>query len=170
MSNTFILWAILVLPWLSLFFMKKDELRRYFPVGIFTSLLSIVIVDIGSTLNLWILRENIYPLSHLFPYHLGVVPIVTMWLFKFTYGSFLKYITVDAIINLIFAFLVIPWFAARGIRENIGVTDLELFIIVTIEGVFIYVYQILQEGLTLQKSVFGLQTAATKPHFDDEDK
>jgi len=160
---------MIILPWLTLFLMKKEEIRRYLPVGIFAAFSSMVVVDIGSTLNLWALRDNVFPLSKVFPYHLGVAPVVTMWLFKFTYGKFLRYIAVDAIYNLVFAFLITPWLAIRGIRENIQVTSLGLFYITTIHGIILYFYQILQEGAPIGQRSYDLQTAAAKPYFDDEE-
>ncbi|MEN6463373.1 MAG: hypothetical protein ABFC94_18640 [Syntrophomonas sp.] len=39
--------------------MKKGETRWYLPVGIFSALLSIVVIDIGSTLKLWIAKPYI---------------------------------------------------------------------------------------------------------------
>ncbi|MEN6348632.1 MAG: hypothetical protein ABFD08_04425 [Syntrophomonas sp.] len=170
MSNKLILWSFIIVPWLTLFLMKKEEIRRYFPVGIFAALTSIVIVDIGSTLHLWTLKDNIYPLGKVFPYHLGAIPVVTMWLFKFTFPNFLMYLSVDALYNLLFAFVITPWMAARGIRENINSTNSLLFVIVTLHGILLFGYQILQEGIPLRLSNLGLQTAAAKLRFKDKAK
>lgn len=170
MSNKLVLWSLIILPWFSLFFMKKGEIRRYLPVGIFAALTSIVIVDIGSTLHLWTLKENIYPLGKVFPYHLGAVPVVTMWLFKFTFANFLAYIGLDALYNLVFAFVVTPWMAARGIRENINTTNSLLFVIVTLHGILLFGYQILQEGVPVSLRSMGLQTAAAKLRLKDKAK
>lgn len=168
MSNKLILWSSIIVPWFTLFFMKKEEIRRYLPVGIFAALTSIVITDIGSTLHLWTLKQNIFPLGKVFPYHLGAVPVVTMWLFKFTFANFLAYISVDALYNLVFAFVVTPWMAVRGIRENVNSTSSLLFVIVTLLGILLFGYQMLQEGIPLRLRTIGLQTAEAKLRFKEK--
>ncbi|NPV92172.1 MAG: hypothetical protein HPY50_15500 [Firmicutes bacterium] len=174
MSNKVIMWSMLILPWFTLLLMKREEVKRYMPVGLFAIVSSIVIVDIGATLNLWALRDNIFPFGKVFSYHLGGIPVVTMWLFKFTYGRFLRYVTVDVFYNLAFAFLMSPWLAARGIRENVEVTALGLFFIITVHGILLYIYQLWQENALIPafKEYLSpkLRPAATKPFFKDRDK
>jgi hypothetical protein len=153
--------------------MKREEIKLYMPVTLLATVASIIIVDVGGTLKLWVLRETIFPLSHIFPYHLGLLPVVTMWLFKFTYKKFWRYVAVDAIYNVVFAFILIPWLAVRRIRENINITSLSLFLIVTMEGILLYIYQMWQEDAlvpAVKKFLSArLQPAATKPIFEDED-
>lgn len=170
MSNKLILWSSLLLPWLTLFLMKKDEIRRFLPVGMFAALTSIIFVDIGSTLNLWTLKENIYPFSKLFPYHLGAGPIATMWLFKFTYKRFWRYVSIDVIYNLIFSYLLIPWLAFRGIRENVNATNFSLFLIVTLQGLILYVYQTILDGVSVCLGAFNLNPVAAKPYINKGNK
>lgn len=174
MNNQIILWSILILPWLTLFFMRKEYLKRFMPVAIFSSITSIVIVEVGATFKLWALHETVFPLTHTFPYHLGLAPVATIWLFKFTYSKLWKYIAVDAIYNLAFAFVFTPWLALRGIRENIGATSLGLYIIVTLHGFLLYVYQMWQEDALVPdvKKLFSpfFQPAATKPPLKNDNK
>lgn len=173
MNNQIFLWAILILPWLTLYFMKKEEIKRFIPVALFTSITSMIIVEVGASYKLWALKETIFPLTHTFPYHLGLAPVVAMWLFKFTYEKFWRYLSVDAIYNLVFAYVFTPWLAARGIRENIVATSLSLFIIVTLHGLLLYIYQMWQEGALVPavKKLFSpkFQPAATKPRLSGED-
>jgi len=156
------------------FFMKKDEIKRFMPVAIFASITSMVIGEVGATFNLWALHETVFPLTHTFPYHLGLNPVITIWLFKLTYSKLWKYIAADAIFNLVFAFVFTPWLALRGIRENIGVTSLGLYIIITLHGLLLYVYQLWQEDALVPaiKKLFSplFQPAATKPPFKNENK
>jgi len=147
--------------------MNKEDIRRYLPVGVFASLSSIIIADIGAALNFWALRENIVLLKGVFPYHLGAAPVITMWIFKFTFGNFGRYIMVDALINVVFAFLWIPFMVARGIREMINANELETFLILTGHGIILYIYQLWIEGYKLEFRTFALGTAAAKPRLDD---
>ena len=172
MNNQFILWSLMLLPWLTLFLMKKNDLKRFMPVALLGAITSIIFMEAGSTLKLWAIRETIFPLSQILPHHLGVAPVVTIWLFKFAYGKFWRYIAVDAVLNLVFAFVFIPWLAARGIWANINGTYLSLYIIVTIDGIYLYIYQMWQENALVPavKNLFSrkFQPAAPKPIFKDE--
>lgn len=150
--------------------MKKDEIRRYLPVGIFASITSFIIIDIGASLHLWKLTYNIFPFSNLFPYHLGAGPVVAMWLFKFTYGNFVKFITVDALLNLAFGLLLLPLLSFLGIRENIRGTYLLVSGITTLHAVFLYYFQAFLEGSYEHRHSFSINPAAAKPYQNYNDK
>lgn len=66
MSNQVILWSMALLPWLTLFLMKRDDIKRFMPVALFGSITSIMIGDIGGTLKLWAFKESASPLNHIF--------------------------------------------------------------------------------------------------------
>ncbi len=65
MSNKIILWILLIAPWLTLFFMKKEGIKRYIPVTIFTVLLVTIIYEIAYTYRWWELEVNIVPWGHI---------------------------------------------------------------------------------------------------------
>lgn len=165
--KTYVLWLLVILPWFTLFFMKKEEVRRFLPVGLFAALTSLVIADVGSTLNLWILRENVYPFGTLFPYHLGASIVITMWLFKWAYGRFIRYLGLDAVFNLANAFLLLPWLAVLGIRENLAISYTGILVINTLHGILLYGFQVLYEGLPVRDPLISLQPAAAKPYQEE---
>ena len=172
MSNQVILWSMALLPWLTLFLMKRDDIKRFMPVALFGSITSIMIGDIGGTLKLWAFKESAFPLSHIFTYHLGLAPVLTMWLFRFTYERFWRFIAVDTILNLGFALIFAPWLAARGIRESINATSASLFLILTVHGVVLYIYQMWQENALAPafKNLFSskIQPTASKSLFKNK--
>ncbi|NQS76740.1 MAG: hypothetical protein HQP61_09945 [Peptococcaceae bacterium] len=108
-------------------------------------------------------------MSHIFTYHLGLAPVLTMWLFRFTYERFWRFIAVDAILNLGFVLIFAPWLAARGIRENINATSTSLFLTLTVHGVVLYIYQMWQENALAPavKNIFSgkIQPTASKSLF-----
>lgn len=167
--KTYVLWSLVILPWFTLFLMKKEEVRRFLPVGLFAALTSLVIADVGSTLNLWILKENVYPFGKLFPYHLGSSIVLTMWLFKWTYGRFIRYLALDTMFNMANAFLLFPWLAVLGIRENLAMTYTGIFAINTLHGLLLYGFQFLLEGVPIRHSRARLQPAAAKPHQEERE-
>ena len=117
MSNQVIVWSILIVPWVSLVFMKKEEIRRLMPLALFSMVITSIVIESGITLKLWNIRETTYPLNHTLSYVYGLAPVVTIWLFKFTFRRFWIYFAADTIFNLVFAFLISPWLASRGIKD-----------------------------------------------------
>lgn len=172
MNNQLILWSMMLLPWLTLFLMKRDDLKRFMPVGLLGAITSMIAAEAGISLKLWAIRETIFPLSLILPHRLGLAPVVTIWLFKFAYGKFWRYIAVDAILNLVYTFIFAPWLATRGIWANINGTYLSIYLIVTIDGLLLYIYQMWHENALVPavKKPFSrkLQPAVSKPTFEDE--
>ncbi|NPV91219.1 MAG: hypothetical protein HPY50_10665 [Firmicutes bacterium] len=115
MSNIVILWGMLLFPWTTLFFMKGEEIRRYLPVALFATATTALVVESGITLGLWNVQETFYPLNQMPAYVYGAVPVVTLWIFRFTYGRFWLYLAVNAAFDFFFAYIFLPWLVRRGI-------------------------------------------------------
>lgn len=58
MFNQILLWTLLIAPWFLLFFLKKNKLRRFFPAGIFGSLVSTFVFQLAE-FHWWEIQENI---------------------------------------------------------------------------------------------------------------
>jgi tellurite resistance protein TehA-like permease len=62
MSNQALLWSILILPWLTLFFMPNDSIKRWMPVALFSALTSVLAVELGENLGWFV--YGVAPLSN----------------------------------------------------------------------------------------------------------
>lgn len=173
MSNQFILWSTIIIPWFTLLFMKREEIKRYMPVAFFTLITNSLFFEVSRTLNLLVVRETVFPLSYSFPFIYGAFPVVTIWIFKFTYERFWLYVITNLVLNLGFNFLIMPWVVSRGIVGLINFTYLQGFIVTMVHAFLLYGYQLWQENALVPsvKKIFSprLQSAATKPFFEDED-
>lgn len=67
------------------------------------------------------------------------------WLFKYLYGHFGLYLAVDTVLNIVFAFVVLPWFGNRGIVDIDGI--LQVFIFESAIAIIMYSFPIWQEGI-----------------------
>lgn len=144
-SNQIILWGTLILPWLSLLFMPKKDIKRYISAGLLSTILCIIVVEIGIRYKWWVIRETTFPFSVMPTYVYGFFPILPVWLLKYTYRRFGLYLAVDIVFNIVFAFVVLPWFAHRGIIDfNAG---LIVFIFETIIALILYGFQRCQEDI-----------------------
>lgn len=170
MSNQVILWSMLILPWTTLFFFDKNDLRRFMPVAMLSIVITSILMETGITLGWWQVKQTLYPLNQTLPYIYGLAPVVTLWLFKYTYKRFSRYLAVDTFINLFFAYLFTPWLESRGIKDfNTG--SLSLFLILTAITILLYIYQMWQEqGLKQPGLVYPRLQANNKPdhHRDDQ--
>lgn len=174
-SNQVILWGGLIVPWLTLFFMPKEDIKRYIAVGFLATILCIVVIETGISYAWWTIRETTYPFVVIPTYTYGLFPVVSMWLFKYTYGRFGLYLAVDTVLNIVFAFAVLPWLGSRGILDFDA--GLIAFIFVSVISIIMYGFQIWQEGVFARSERSctspNLQPAAAKPldqNGEDNDK
>ena len=110
MSNQVFLWSMFVLPWLTLFFMKRDEIRRYMPVGLFATLTTISVHDVGIKNGFWVVKGPVYPFNEMLPLFYGMIPILLIWFIKYTYGRFWFYFIGNAVLDLVFVYYFIDVF------------------------------------------------------------
>ena len=176
MSNSIIMWSMFFIPWLSLFFMKKEEVKRWMPVTVFAVLLTTIIHDIGTTLGFWATREAPFPFNQMLPYYFGTMPVLTMWVFKFTYGRFWPYMVTNTILDIGFNFFLLNYFLpSRGVFE-FNISPLSSLPITIMHAVVIYGYQMWQDDVFARTERISaspkLHPTAAKPlpkNFDKED-
>lgn len=170
MNNQMILWGMLIVPWLTLFFMPKEDLKRWMPAALFVMATSTIIVDTGVTWRVWETRENIYPLNEMISFIYGALPIGSMWILKFTYGRFWLYAAVQIAGSLVLILLVQPLLHRRGIfvylNEN-TLAGIGPFTTTVVHLISVYIYQMWQEGIFARSEIKSfspiLQPAAAKP-------
>lgn len=152
MNNQLISWAMFVVPWLSLFFMKKEDIKRYMPLALLSALTSVIIYEMGISYQWWIVTETSFPLR-IQPFHLGLFPVLTMWIFKFTFRKFWLFMAVELVTNAAFDFGFLGWFLpARGILHFGTMTPLVAVCVTTVHGLILYGYQVWQDGILIHSN------------------
>lgn len=169
MSNQVIVWSMLILPWLTLFFMKKEDIRRFMPLALFTMVITSIVVEAGVTLNLWNIRETTYPLNQSISYDFGLAPVTAMWIFKYTYNRLGIFVAADTVFNLVFAFLFTPWLASRGIKDLLT-SSFNVFLIVSGLAVLLYLYQMWQENAWAENRAHSYEPQPALKRPPQEDK
>jgi hypothetical protein len=163
MSNQTLLWASFVLFWLSLIFLKKEEIRRYMPVALFGGLISTIVIEMGITLHWWATIETVFPLVNMPIFNYGAYFVGIIWIFRFTYGHFWLFFASNLIIDSILIFFLTTWFIRRGIVEIYDITNFQMLAMATIQALLLYGYQMWQEGEASLETLPSLQPAANKP-------
>ncbi|MDQ1913664.1 hypothetical protein RAC89_25000 [Paenibacillus sp. GD4] len=149
MSLTVItLWAALLVPWLTLFFLKKEVVKKYFPVATFTALLVTIVFEIAYSLNWWEMLVSIAPGGEItnISFVYGVFFIGTIWIFYFTYRKFWIFLITNVIIGAMQSFVLSPYLFEGWLFRLNRLNDFQVFLIMVGLSLIIYVYQRWQEG------------------------
>lgn len=170
MSNQ---WGSVILPWVTLLLLKKDDVKRYMPAALFGALATTVIGEIALALNWWNVKEAIFPFYHMAPYIYGAFPVGVIWILKFTHERFWLFMFVNAVVDIILAFPILNFTIQRGIAEIININNIQLFLIFLLNAVALYGYQKWQDDvLVFSESTRNsprLQSALAKPLPEDKD-
>jgi hypothetical protein len=166
-----IAWGLVVLPWLTLFFMKKEDIRRFMPAALFTVVSSAIIYESSITFNMWSTRETAYPLNQMLPSIYGLFPVLLMWVMRSTFDRFWLFLAVNAVLDIVWAYIVIHWFVDAGILGFVR-SSIFVFILTVCHAVLVYGYQMWQED-ALAPAVRKLfsprpQPAAAKPFLKED--
>ncbi|MCU9615177.1 hypothetical protein OEV98_16740 [Caldibacillus lycopersici] len=151
MFTKILLWVLLIAPWFTLFLLKKEDIKRYMPAAIFATLLMIIYNIIAANQHHWEL--NIRLISWLKPLFtsgiFGAFPVITIWIFYFTYQRFWIYLLTNIILDFMFAVFPVHYLLqdVLGIYHLETTTTWERFIIFVVESVIIYGYFKWQEGI-----------------------
>ena len=175
MSNQVISWSMFILPWLTLIFMKREDIKRYMPVALFAIVLTTIIHDVGITLGFWVVQEAAFPLNEMMPFIYGDIPILTMWVFKFTFGRYWVYMITNAILDIGFAFFLLnKLFPSKGIYALVGISSFQVWLINLVHATLLYGFDMWQESMFAQTGRHNfshkLQPTAAKPQAETEAK
>lgn len=99
--------AMVLISWLTLPLLGSRNIKRFLPASILIVLIDGISIQIGKKQKWWVFYNK--PKSYLFgefPFSIGPFFVSSMWILKWTYGNFKKFILLNAIINGIFAFPV----------------------------------------------------------------
>ena len=98
--------SIIMIPWLSLLFIGKQSVKRYSVSGVFIVIFEIINHLYGHKRKWWKFYDK--PKSFIrdeLPFSVGPYMPLSMWLLKFSYGNFKKYLLLNVMADGLFAFL-----------------------------------------------------------------
>nr|WP_246869723.1 hypothetical protein [Priestia megaterium] len=137
--------AMLIIPWLTVPFMGKKSFFRFLPVASFVNLFISVLSVIANKKKWWVNKNPLSPGFVDFTHILGPYFVATLWIFKLTYGNFLKYLITNIVLDSIASYPL------AEISEKIGVFKFKklnhtkwYFICVSL-AIIIYGYQYIVE-------------------------
>jgi hypothetical protein len=140
--------SMILIPWLSLLFIGKRSLRRFSVAGIFIVLFEIINHLYGHKRNWWkfydkrksFLRDEL-------PFSVGPYMPLSMWILKYSYGNFKKYVLLNVISDGLFAFLFIDILKKFKIISLGRLTHLQFFVYLHYKAYILYGVQSLYEKI-----------------------
>ncbi|WP_342774209.1 hypothetical protein [Aquibacillus sediminis] len=100
--------SMILFPWLSTIFLGKRNIKRFLPAALVIGIWEIINHKYGQKRNWWIFYNKRRSfLTDELPFTLGPYMPLSMWMLKFSFGNFRKFLVINAIADGIFAFIVI---------------------------------------------------------------
>ncbi|MFJ5760521.1 hypothetical protein ACIQAA_15605 [Neobacillus sp. NPDC093182] len=135
--------SLLLIPWLTVFFIPKNVFKKYTPVAIFASLLVAINCMFSVPFKWWtvkggLLNKVINDLSFI----LGPFFIGTIWIFRLTFGKFWLYLLTNSLMDLFLAF-PINWLMQKlKVYKLVNFKSIHVFLISIFFALIIYPYQV----------------------------
>ncbi|WP_182101708.1 hypothetical protein [Niallia taxi] len=103
--HTFFNIVVVLLPWLSVLFMGKRNIKRFYPAGIFIVLCELVFQVIGQSRKWWVFYDKPKSFTKdMLPFSFGPYMPMSMWMLRLSYGHFIKFLSLNAVADALFAF------------------------------------------------------------------
>lgn len=146
MKQKIILAALILIPWMSLFFMRKQDFKRFFPVGTLISLLLAIETDLSNKFGLWRVKGNAWDrfLTD-FTFILGPFFIGTLWIFRFTFGRFWLFLFSNIVMDYLLAYPLTAMFEKFNVYKLKKLKRLYLFLLSVSYAIVLYGYQLYLE-------------------------
>lgn len=147
-------WSLFALPLLSLFFIGKENLKRYMPVALFVTVINTLFYQAAYHFNWW-REKGIFSWDQMIPVHWIYCAYLaaTLWIFRFTYGRFWLYLLVNLLLDGGYTYLWYPIQQQLGLAAtDITMSPLTTYALMTGVAIVIYGYQIWQESIFKEKT------------------
>lgn len=143
------LWSIMLVPWLSLPFLGKKSIRRFFAASLFITLSIRLESYIAENRKWWWFYERLFPKARgETPLLWGQYLIGSMWILKYTYGHFLKYLVVNFFTDLFFIFPFSSFLKKLGVFSYVRLSRPQVMIIFLVKSLLLYGFQFIKENVT----------------------
>jgi len=140
--------ALVLIPWLTMLFIGKRSLKRYSFSGIFIIIFEIINHIYGHKRKWW----KFYDKPKLFvrdelPFSIGPYMPLSMWLLKYSYGNFKKFVLLNVIADGIFAFIIMDVLKKMKILRLNRINKFQFFIYIHYKAYLLYGVQFLYEKI-----------------------
>jgi hypothetical protein len=141
-----------LLPWFSFPFIGRKTVRKYLPGAIFMSLYVTAEGYFAERRKWWWFPFRVYPnvLMEL-PLILGPFFVGSLWILKFTFGDFKKYVALNLIIDSLFTFIGLNFLKKVGYVSLVRLNRIQLSLVFLIKSFLMYGFQYMYEKYLSRK-------------------
>jgi hypothetical protein len=146
-NQWFINIAMILISWLSLPFVGRSSIKRFLPASIFIIIFEALNVQIGKKRKWWVFynKPNSY-ISGEFPFNIGPFFVGTIWILKWTYGNFKKFILLNAIVDAFFAFVIAKLTEKQKVAKLVRLNHFQFFLYMFYKAFILYGFQYIFES------------------------
>ena len=137
---------LILIPWFSMFFIGKHSLKRYSVSSFIISIFEILNHLYGHKRKWWEFYDKPKSFSRdELPFDIGPYMPLSMWILKFSYGDFKKFVLINVVANGFFAFLFMPFLKRIRIVRLNRLNYFQFFIYIHYKAYILYGIQYLFE-------------------------
>lgn len=142
----------MILPWATAPLLGKKTFKRYLPAGIFIALMVRLTNVVAKRRKWWWWYETLHPrLSGVIPFMLGPFFVGSIWILKWTYGKFFRYLAVNMAFDSMFTYVVVPYLTKFGVASLVRMTKMQLMYVFTFLALILYVFQFFYQNIVVYK-------------------
>jgi hypothetical protein len=141
-----LLLLMMILPWFTVPLLGKDAFKRYLPAGLFITVVVRIVNLVAKKRKWWWWYESLHPkISGVIPFMWGPFLVGSLWILKWTYGKFTKYLLLNFVIDSIFTYVLVDWLRRSGIASLVRMKKIHVSLIFLIESLLLYGFQFFRE-------------------------
>jgi hypothetical protein len=135
-------WILLIAPWLLLIPLDSKRLRRFLSVAFLTALIETIHQQMIQVWDWATITSNVFFLTNVASFTYGLLPVVTIFVFYFTYKKVWLFFGTNLVIDAIQAFIIGPLiFEKFGLAKLNSMSHFGLFLFIYSSVPIIYIYQ-----------------------------
>ncbi|WP_186580473.1 hypothetical protein [Aquibacillus kalidii] len=139
--------CIIVFPWASLLFIGKRSFKRFSLAGIFIVVFEILNHKFGQKRNWWKFYDKRKSfMTNELPFSIGPYMPLSMWLLKYSFGNFKKFLFLNIVADGMFAFVIIHILKKLRIVGLNRINSLQFFLYLHYKAYLLYGVQYLVES------------------------
>lgn len=137
-----LLWTLFLPPWLLLIPLDKKRVKHFLSATFFTLVLTSINWQIAEISKWWIITDNLFFLTNIAAFNYGFMPVVTLYLFYFTYQKPWLFFGANIFLDAFQSFIISPFlFEKFGLYKMNTMSNFGLFLLLVSMVPLIYVYQ-----------------------------
>ncbi|WP_138420880.1 hypothetical protein [Aquibacillus sediminis] len=142
--------AMIVLPWLSVIFLGKRNIKRFFPAALITVIFEMTNAKVGQKRKWWVFYDKSKSfVSNELPFSAGPFLPGSMWILKLTYGNLKNFLLLNMAVDGFFAFILTKFLKMVKIAKLGRLNEFQFFLYLFYKVALLYSAQNFMENKKL---------------------